>query len=239
MQFRARTIVIIQHNTLEILQRLWMNPKGSPRTGEMGCHLSESCSNQALWLTVTVCQQRNISPQLSQLLIQSLKCKAKFSVVKTLYCQRIPFWRTQAIREGAIQSLEHKRRRDAKENYNSIEIEGKTLCLQQDYKHAPNRCIEASFTKFQKWSVVWGCISTNVSVWVFKLPEARNMQLFLKNLASGSVSNETKAICPTLKTLHATDISGGTSALFISPQFYKCSQNAAQADMPVFPSLGM
>lgn len=50
-----------------------------------------------------------------------------FSVVKTLYCQRIPFWRTQAIREGAILSLEHKRRRDAKENYNSIEIEGKTV----------------------------------------------------------------------------------------------------------------
>lgn len=63
MQFRSRTIVvIIWHNTLEILQQLGMNPKGSPRTGEMGCHPSENCSNQALWLTVTVCQQRNISP---------------------------------------------------------------------------------------------------------------------------------------------------------------------------------
>lgn len=53
-----------------------------------------------------------------------------FSVVKILYCQRISFWRIRAIREGAILSLGYKRRRDAKGNYNSIEIEGKTLCLQ-------------------------------------------------------------------------------------------------------------
>lgn len=49
-----------------------------------------------------------------------------FSAVKTLYCQRIPLCRTQAISEGAILSLENKRRRDAKGNYNSIEIRSKT-----------------------------------------------------------------------------------------------------------------
>lgn len=55
MQFRSRTIVvIIWHNTLEILQQHWMNPNGSPRTGEMGCHPSESCRKQVLWLTATV-----------------------------------------------------------------------------------------------------------------------------------------------------------------------------------------
>lgn len=133
-----------------------------------------------------------------------------FSVVKTLYCQRIPLWRTQAIRKGAVLSLEHKRRMDAKGNYNSIEIEGKTLCLQQDHKYIPNRCIGTSFTKFSE--VVSGLGNASVQMPRSGCSSPLRQEIlscFWKTWPFGSVSNETKKICPTLKTLDVTDINGG------------------------------
>ena len=113
--------------------------------------------------------------------IKFLKCKTLFSVVETLYCQKIPLWRTLlriSCRSTSEPAKHRRRRRDSQGkrqfHWNWGRNSASATGAQPDPQRMDGEKLHCEGQSFQKWSVVWGCIYTNISSWLSKTLQLRN-----------------------------------------------------------------